>query len=42
LKRNRDLGVTRMNVRLPSAKEGEILSILEPLGEADPAGQELT
>jgi hypothetical protein len=29
LKRNRDLGVTRMNVRLPPAKEGEILSILD-------------
>ena len=30
LKRNRDLGVTRMNVRLPPAKEGEILPILIP------------
>ena len=29
LKRNRDLGVTRMTVRLPPAKEGEILPILD-------------
>ena len=29
LKRNRDLGVTRMTVRLPPAKGGEILSILD-------------
>ena len=29
LKRNRDLGVTRMNVRLPAAKEDEILPLLD-------------
>ena len=29
LKRNRDLGVTRMNVRLPPAKTDEILPILD-------------
>jgi probable F420-dependent oxidoreductase len=29
LKRNRDLGVIRMTVRLPPAKEGEILPILD-------------
>ena len=29
LKRNRDLGVTRMTVRLPPSKEGEILPILD-------------
>ena len=29
LKRNRDLGVTRMTVRLPPAREGEILPILD-------------
>ena len=29
LRRNRDLGVTRMNVRLPPAKEDEILPILD-------------
>jgi hypothetical protein len=29
LKRNRDLGVTRMMVRLPPAKEEEILPILD-------------
>jgi len=29
LKRNRDLGVARMTVRLPPAKEGEILPILD-------------
>jgi hypothetical protein len=29
LKRNRNLGVTRMTVRLPPAKEGEILPILD-------------
>ena len=29
LKRNRDLGVTRMTVRLPPGKEGEILPILD-------------
>jgi hypothetical protein len=29
LRRNRDLGVTRMTVRLPPAKEGEILPILD-------------
>ena len=29
LKRNRDLGVTRMNVRLPPAKKDEILPILD-------------
>jgi hypothetical protein len=29
LERNRDLGVTRMTVRLPPAKEGEILPILD-------------
>jgi hypothetical protein len=29
LKRNRDLGVTRMSVRLPPGKEGEILPILD-------------
>jgi hypothetical protein len=29
LKRNRDFGVTRMTVRLPPAKEGEILPILD-------------
>src|SRR6266581_971435 len=29
LKRNRDLGIARMNVRLPPAKEGEILPILD-------------
>jgi hypothetical protein len=29
LRRNRDLGVTRMTVRLPPAKEEEILPILD-------------
>ena len=29
LRRNRDLGVTRMTVRLPPAKEAEILPILD-------------
>ena len=29
LKRNRDLGIARMNVRLPPAKEGEILPLLD-------------
>jgi hypothetical protein len=29
LRRNRDLGVTRMTVRLPAAKGDEILPILE-------------
>jgi hypothetical protein len=29
LRRNRDLGVTRMTVRLPSAKEDKILPILD-------------
>ena len=29
LRRNRDLGVTRMTVRLPPAKEDEILPILD-------------
>ena len=29
LRRNRDLGVTRMSVRLPPAKEDEILPILD-------------
>jgi alkanesulfonate monooxygenase SsuD/methylene tetrahydromethanopterin reductase-like flavin-dependent oxidoreductase (luciferase family) len=29
LQRNRDLGVTRMTVRLPAAKEDEILPILD-------------
>jgi hypothetical protein len=29
LKRNRDLGVTRVTVRLPPAKDGEILPILD-------------
>jgi len=29
LRRNRDLGVTRMTVRLPPAKEQEILPILD-------------
>ena len=29
LKRNRDLGVTRMTVRLPPANEDEILPILD-------------
>jgi hypothetical protein len=29
LKRNRDLGVTRMNVRLPPANKDEILPILD-------------
>jgi len=29
LKRNRDLGVSRMTVRLPPAKEREILPILD-------------
>ena len=29
LRRNRDLGVTRMNVRLPPAKEDVILPILD-------------
>ena len=29
LKRNRDLGVTRMTVRLPPADENEILPILD-------------
>jgi hypothetical protein len=29
LRRNRDLGVSRMTVRLPSAKEDEILPILD-------------
>jgi hypothetical protein len=32
LKRNRDLGVARMTVRLPPAKEDEILPILFSLG----------
>ena len=42
LKRNRDLRIARMNVRLPPAKTGEILPLLGPLGEADPAAQALT
>ena len=29
LKRNRDLGIARMNVRLPPAKTGEILPLLD-------------
>jgi hypothetical protein len=29
LKRNRDLGIARMNVRLPPAKADEILSVLD-------------
>ena len=29
LKRNRDLGIARMNVRLPSAKSDEILPLLD-------------
>jgi hypothetical protein len=29
LKRNRDLGVARMNVRLPPAKADEILPVLD-------------
>ena len=29
LKRYRDLGVARMNVRLPAAKEAEILPVLD-------------
>jgi hypothetical protein len=29
LKRNRDLGVTRMTVRLPPAEAGEILPLLD-------------
>jgi alkanesulfonate monooxygenase SsuD/methylene tetrahydromethanopterin reductase-like flavin-dependent oxidoreductase (luciferase family) len=41
LKRNRDLGIARMNVRLPPAKTDEILPLLD-LGETDPAAQALT
>jgi hypothetical protein len=36
LRRNRDLGVTRMTVRLPSAKENEILPILDRRAELIP------
>jgi probable F420-dependent oxidoreductase len=42
LKRNRDLGIARMNVRLPPARGDEILPLLGPLGEAHPAAQALT
>ena len=36
LKRNRDLGFARMTVRLPPAKEGEILPILDPWAKLIP------
>jgi len=33
LKRNRDLGIARMNVRLPPAKADEILPVLDRLAD---------
>ena len=35
-KRNRDLGIARMTVRLPAAKKGEILPILDRWAELIP------
>jgi hypothetical protein len=42
LKRNRDLGITRMNVRLPPAKKDETPAIAGSLDEADPATRALS
>src|ERR1700731_3301132 len=39
LRRNRDLGVTRMTVRLPPAKEAEILPILDRWAKRIPQGR---
>ena len=42
LKRNRDLGITRMTVRLPPAKADEILPVLDRWAKLIPAGQDVT
>ena len=42
LKRNRDLGITRMTVRLPPAKADEILPLLDRWAKLIPAGQDVT